>query len=268
MNKLLFSIFLFCIAATSLISCSSKDDALLSDVEAKEMQFIQLDEIPSWSDFGKGNKKGDAYMEALMRIVDFDGQHVSLRYKSAEDAKVSQNLYDDIVGLYLDYSSRNHISTRGGALMFGRSDCVACTIANVWAELNPKYSSRKDEIKEDAWNYICYKFGNLGVIYDDDGVNMNSVLSQFFGAIRMAKFPNNGFCYSCDESDKNNHPIEACIAIVKASESEFEYHCVTVLRCLGDTLFCRDDQLNQRGFYTREDVISVFYVSTPKFLEP
>ncbi len=184
MNKLLFSIFLFCIAATSLISCSSKDDALLSDVEAKEMQFIQLDEIPSWSDFGKGNKKGDAYMEALMRIVDFDGQHVSLRYKSAEDAKVSQNLYDDILGLYSDYSSHNHISTRGGAFMIGRSDCVACTIANVWADLNPNYSSSKDKIKELSWNVICYKFGNFGVIYDEDGANMKFVLSKFFDSIR------------------------------------------------------------------------------------
>lgn len=260
MNKLLFSIFLFCIAATTLSSCSSKDDALLPDVDAKEMRFIQLDEFPSWSDFGKGNKKGDAYMEALMRIVDFNGQQVSLRYKSAEDAKVSQNLYDDIVKLYSNYTSLDRIITRG-ALMHGRSDCVACTIANVWAELTPKYSSRKDEMKEDAWNYICYKFGNLGVIYDEDGVNMQSVLSQFFSNIRKAKYPDMSFCYNYD--DKQNAPIEACIAIVEIST--FEYHCVTVLRPFKSGILCRDDQLNQRCFYDKEKIVAVYYVSNPKF---
>lgn len=122
MNKLLFSIFLFCIVAASLISCSNDDEALFPNVEASEMQFIKLDDIPSWLDLGKDNKKGDAYMEALMRIVDFDGQRVSLRYKSAEESKVSQNLYDNIVGLYSDYLSLNRVLCRddqdGGRLRF------------------------------------------------------------------------------------------------------------------------------------------------------
>lgn len=260
MNKLLLPIFLFCVAALSLISCTSDDVSQLSNVESKEMRFIKLDNLPSWSDFGKNNKKGDAYMEALTRIVDFDGQQVSLRYQSAEEARVSQNLYDDIVELYSKYSSQSHIATRG-SLMHGRSDCVACSIANVWAELNPKYSSRKDEIKNDAWNYICYKFGNLGVIYDEDGVNMQSVLSQFFSNIRKAKYPDMSFCYNYD--DKQNAPIEACIAIVEIST--FEYHCVTVLRPFESGILCRDDQLNQRCFYDKEKIVAVYYVSNPKF---
>lgn len=171
MNKLLLPIFLFCMVAVSLVSCTSDDEALLPSMEASEMQFIKLDDLPSWSDFGKNNKKGDAYMEALTRIVDFDGQCVSLRYKSAEEAKVSQNLYDDIVGLYSDYSSLNRIKTRGGVDK-PKTDCVASSISAVWAEMYPEFASYKDSIKSKAWNLICQLYDDQGVPYDEEGLNI------------------------------------------------------------------------------------------------
>lgn len=260
MNKLLLPVFLFCVAALSLISCTSDDEVQLPNVEAKEMRFIQLDDLPSWSDFGKNNKKGDAYMEALTRIVDFDGQHVSLRYKSAEEARVSQNLYDDIVELYSDYSSFNHIETRGGADK-PKTDCVASSISAVWVEMFPELSSYKDSIKTKAWNLICQLYDDQGVPYDKAGYNMMLILSRFFYAASKVDSTNYEFYY--DNRHEDERICEARIAIVAISETD--YHCMTVIRSTKKTFYCRDDQNGDRPrFFAAADVKAVFRVSDPK----
>lgn len=260
MNKLLLPIFLFCVVAVSLVSCTSDDEALLPNVETNEMQFIKLDDLPSWSDFGKNNKKGDAYMEALTRIVDFDGQHVTLRYKSAEEARVSRNLYDNIVGLYSDYLSLNCIKTRGGVDK-PKTDCVASSISAVWAEMYPELAAYKDTIKAKAWKLICQLYDDQGVPYDKAGYNMMRVLSRVFYAASMVDSTNYEFCY--DNRKEDERIREARIAIVAVSKAE--YHCMTVMRSTNNAFLCRDDQNDGRPrFFAKEDVKAVFRVSDPK----
>ncbi len=260
MKKNLFFFSVLCLIAFTLVGCSSEDDTLCSNDTSAKMEFISLGDIPSLSDISEGNSNVDVYMEALTRIIDFGGSQMTLKYKSAESAMVSQNLYDDVMALYSQYSASKRLSTRGTGNS-AQADCVACTISNIWAELMQS-SEAKDKKKEEVWDYICSKYGDQGVPYDKDGFNIQSLLLRYFEyAIKLDSLDKD-FLYRYNEDIEQGVQPVAYIAIVKISETE--YHSVTVLRSKGGVFFCRDDQNNKRSVYLSNDIVASFYVSRPK----
>ncbi len=259
MKKLSF-LFLVVFAATVVLCNSCQREESLGEVQTENNSLAYLSVDPTFlSNFNMSEDSENAiFFEALDRAVDFNGTP-RLKVQSPKEINISNDLF--VFFKQLVCNSNNALKTRANE---SRTDCVPCTVAQVYEDLlgNGNNSKRVKLVYEKLWKAVQNRFGNEGVPLK----KYQQILSYFFSYVKTYSVAPKNYTW-------HYNPLfgkaEFHIIAVIQTDDELSYHSVTLqctrLNSEGKYVaLYRDEQNNCVGACELSKIVATFEVYAPK----